>query len=80
MRHFTQSPYEGLMRQKPEAGRIALPPKPPSEGRCKGCPYGSARPCIGICLQELSRKKKKPGQETENGRKEHDHGKEIRKI
>lgn len=53
MGYFTESPYEGLMRQKPEAGRTALSPEPPLEGRCRDCPYGSARPCIGICLREL---------------------------
>lgn len=55
MPKFTDSPYEVMMKQKPYSGR---PPEvePPlflSGDKCNGCPYGQAKPCMGICLKDL---------------------------
>lgn len=61
MTRFTDSPYEYLMTQRPYAAKEAdagLPPYPP-ESRCAGCPYGSGKPCIGVCMKKLLSQSKK---------------------
>lgn len=54
MGFFTDSPYEYMMTQKPDAGRRESTPSlfPPGH-RCYGCPYGKDRPCLGVCIKEL---------------------------
>lgn len=51
MVRFTDSPYEYIMVQKPDAGRVreTVPPG----HKCHGCPYGRGRPCVGICMKDL---------------------------
>lgn len=68
MKHFTESPYEELMGLEPEAARPAPPQAPPPGDRCRGCPYGRIRPCIGVCMRELAGKRE--AGEQGNGRKE----------
>ena len=60
---FTDSPYEYLMTQRPYAGKAADagPPPYPPESRCAGCPYGSGKPCIGVCMKKLLSQSKKHG-------------------
>lgn len=54
MVHFTDSPYERMMMQKPEPGRVgAQPPALPTGHRCFGCPYGQNKPCVGVCMAEV---------------------------
>lgn len=61
MAGFTDSPYEYMMQQEPEPGRserVSAPQYPPGH-RCHGCPYGRDRPCIGVCMKEIYREKRK---------------------
>lgn len=61
MTRFTDSPYEYLMTQKPYAGgeRDSGPVPYPPQSRCAGCPYGSGKPCIGVCMKKLLSQSKK---------------------
>lgn len=55
MARFTDSPYERMMTQKPQAGRFpeTEPPRFPPGHKCHGCPYGRDKPCVGMCLKEI---------------------------
>ena len=55
MTRFTDSPYEYMMTQKPEAG---LPQESearndPSKNLCGTCPYGRGRPCVSVYMKKL---------------------------
>lgn len=50
MPQFTDSPYERLMKQAPEAEKGK---RKKQDDKCRGCPYGRGRPCIGICMVQL---------------------------
>lgn len=54
MSQFTDSPYERLMKQIPEAGRRA---GNGNNDKCRGCPYGRGQPCVGICMARMLRGK-----------------------
>lgn len=74
MGFFTDSPYEYMMTQKPDAGRRGNAPSlyPPGH-QCYGCPYGKDRPCLGVCIKELGsslRKRTDNGDLGKNQRKE----------
>lgn len=57
MTQFTDSPYERMMTQNHLSGREArLPPAPPSDSPCCGCPYGRDAPCLGICYRKLMKR------------------------
>ncbi len=63
MARFTDSPYEYMMAQKPSARqeRDTGPPSGQPE-KCRGCPYGISRPCVGFCMKDLlsgTRKKRR---------------------
>lgn len=58
MKHFTESPYEEMMGLEPGAARPAPSREPPPGDRCRGCPYGRIRPCIGVCMKELAGEKR----------------------
>lgn len=54
MARFTDSPYEYMMTQKPSARQERETGPPPSRpDKCRGCPYGCGRPCVGICMKDL---------------------------
>lgn len=61
MAGFTDSPYEYMMQQKPEPGRLegGSPPRYPPGHKCHGCPYGRERPCIGVCMKAIYPGKRK---------------------
>lgn len=63
MARFTDSPYEYMMSQKPQSGRIseAEPPRFPPGHKCHGCPYGRGKPCVGMCMKDLQIGGKKHG-------------------
>lgn len=66
MAQFTDSPYEYMMAQKPSARqRREKEPAPSLPGRCRGCPYGRDRPCVGFCMKALL---------SDTGKKRRDHG------
>lgn len=77
MRRFTESPYEELMGQVPEGAHPAPSPGPPPGDRCRGCPYGKPRPCIGVCMKELAKKQR--GREQEMKGRSVTYGKESGK-
>ena len=55
MTYFTDSPFEKMMTQRPRSnpGPSAnkRPPGPYPEWR--RCPYGAAKPGVGVCVQPL---------------------------
>lgn len=53
MARFTDSPYEYMMAQKPSARQARETGSPSSLEKCRGCPYGLGRPCVGICMKDL---------------------------
>lgn len=55
MSQFTDSPYERLMKQVPEAGKGTEKRR---DDKCQGCPYGRGRPCVGICMAQLLNRRK----------------------
>ena len=65
MGHFTDSPYEYMMMEKP-AGNARPPQREggipyPAGPKCRGCPYGRERPCLGACIRELDRHRERKG-------------------
>ena len=57
MIHFTDSPYERMMSQKPHEREAPEPPAQlPAEHPCAGCPYGRGAPCVGICYRKLMKR------------------------
>ena len=53
MTRFTDSPYEYMMAQKPSARQARETGSPSPPEKCRGCPYGLGRPCVGICMKDL---------------------------
>lgn len=54
MARFTDSPYEYMMAQKPSTRQDRGTGQNPSQlDKCRGCPYGRDRPCVGICMKDL---------------------------
>lgn len=80
MTRFTDSPFEYMMTQKPQAGRLSNaepPPLPPDHladdlRSCYGCGYGNGRPCVGFCMKEIQNSRCKP---VEKGEKQLDKNK-----
>lgn len=54
---FTDSPYEKMMKQRPNGRRDNAPPIPKSPV-CISCPYNGQAPCVGYCLKQIQKKKK----------------------
>lgn len=71
MTRFTDSPYEYMMAQKPDADgrRESSAPRYPPGHKCYGCPYGRDRPCVGICMKDLNvpKRGKKKGDHERSG-------------
>ena len=62
MTYFTDSPFERMMIQRPRnyPGPSPSPDRPPG---CRGCPYGTDKPCAGMCMKKTIQKK----EDTEHG-------------
>lgn len=58
MVHFTNSPFEYMMTQKPRQIHENKTAHDFSKKQCIDCPYGRNRPCIGVCMKELLTKRK----------------------
>lgn len=74
MTRFTDSPFEYMMTQKPQRGRLSNvepPPLPPAHP-CYGCGYSNGRPCVGFCMKEIQNSRCKP---VEKGEKQLDKNK-----
>ena len=67
MAQFTDSPYEYMMAGKPSARQARRnSPAPALSDKCRGCPDGRARPCIGYCIKDLlSDTRKRRNHETD---------------
>lgn len=65
MTYFTDSPFERMMTQRPRQspGPSANKRPPGSYPECRRCPYGAAKPCVGVCVKQLLEEQK--GGETE---------------
>lgn len=54
MARFTSSPYEYMMTRMPSVSRAEDDGSVPAPSdKCRGCPYGRARPCVGFCMKCL---------------------------
>ncbi|MBQ6999739.1 MAG: hypothetical protein IJN67_01675 [Oscillospiraceae bacterium] len=52
MTHFTDSPYERMMTQKPSGGASLHRNTLPKDHPCYGCTFVD-QVCVGICHREL---------------------------
>ncbi len=59
MTHFTDSPFERLMKQKPRQRQEQLSPVLPKTHPCHGCSYLQGNCCTGVCYRELILPQKK---------------------
>lgn len=63
MTYFTDSPFERMMVQRPRHSPGPSPvPKPTG---CRGCSYGSGKPCVGVCLKKTMETQKE-GKQNDN--------------
>lgn len=58
MTYFTDSPFERMMTQRPRSnpGPSAGKRPPAPNPECRRCPYGAAKPCVGVCIRVLTDK------------------------
>jgi hypothetical protein len=62
---FTDSPFERMMIQKPNARRENIPPALPKEGRCNGCTFRREGCCSATCYRDLAQKKNKEAEKCD---------------
>lgn len=53
MTHFTDSPFEKLMKQRPKQQQEKYAPALPINHPCHGCSYLKGSCCTGVCYREL---------------------------
>ena len=60
MTYFTDSPFERMMTQRPRnfPGPSAQKRPPGPYPECCRCPYGAAKPCVGVCVKLLIKEQK----------------------
>ena len=53
MTHFTDNPFERLMKQRPRQRQEKLSPVLPKSHPCYDCNYLHGSCCTGVCYREL---------------------------